>query len=77
MMIETEEQQEHRTILFFLIHKGLIKKDNRNKVQLTEKGEKRIQELADAWTMEDVALILIFFCNQEGIEYDATHGVKK
>ena len=72
----SDEQREHQTIIRFLFYRGYIVRDNENGLKVTEKGKQRVMQAFNESSLEDIALILIMFCNDEGIKY-TEYGVAK
>lgn len=71
------EQKEHKALTYLLLAKGFIEEDENRFVKTTWIGKERVKELLNPMTMEEIALILIFFCELENIPYHILDGVKR
>lgn len=69
------ETKEHKALTYMLVAKGYIEEDENRLVKTTESGKERAKEILNPLTMEDIALLLIFFCELENIPYHIVNGV--
>ena len=69
------EMKEHKALTYMLVAKGYIEEDENRLVKTTEAGKDRATEILKPLTMEDIALLLIFFCELENIPYHIIDGV--
>jgi hypothetical protein len=69
------EQKEHKALTYFLVAKGFIEDDEEGFVITTEAGKEEVKRITKPLSMEEIALLLIFFCETEGIKYHIKDGV--
>ena len=69
------EKKEHKALTYLLVAKGLIEDDENGFVKTTEAGKEEVKRIFQPLKMEEIALILIFFCEMENIPYHIIDGV--
>lgn len=70
-----DEIKEHKQIMYGLMYKGLINDDQSGYVKMTESGTQKVHQITEPLTLEEIALILIAFCESEKIPYHFINGV--
>jgi hypothetical protein len=69
------ERKEHKAIMYGLVSQGLINDDELGFLKMTESGTQKVYEITEPMTLEQIALILISFCENENIKYHILDGV--
>ena len=69
------EIREHKAITYGLVAKGLVEDDKDGFLKTTLKGQSEVIRICDPITLEEIALILISFCENERIPYHIINGV--